>query len=205
MSNSGQVKIGVFIPKQVQMLDFATCDILYMMSHEYLVQLESLVPRHVADLAPSIAIYYIGAGGAKTQQLSADATIAITHDFTDPAVAPGQLDIILVPGPDPRLATKDYPAEARFLRAHFENPGTDVLSVCTGIYWCGAAGILDGRQSSGPRGLQDDLKKKFPKVKLVGDNHRWTRDGNFWSSGEFHYPGPEVYLSVRYEEADDSS
>jgi transcriptional regulator GlxA family with amidase domain len=114
--------------------------------------------------------------------------VACTHHLSDAAVQPGQLDIVLVPGPDPATKFEDKTV-TDWLAAHATRAETDILCVCTGIYLCGAAGLLkEGRRACGPRGLQDDLKKLYPGVAWVGDDLRWVRDGNFWSSGEhpFH-------------------
>jgi transcriptional regulator GlxA family with amidase domain len=186
MSTSKVVKIGVFVPNEVQLLDLACIDVFSMMSKEYLSLLD-LIPSHVAALAPSVAIYYITVPGKAVVPLTAGVKIVPTHDITHADVQPGMLDIILVPGPDPR-ASRDREV-TDFLRRHAETPTTDVLSVCTGIYVCAEAGILAGKTACGPRGLQDDIKKRYPGVKsLVGDKYRWIQDGNLWSSGELFTP-----------------
>ncbi|RWA13794.1 hypothetical protein EKO27_g1291 [Xylaria grammica] len=84
------------------------------------------------------------------------------------------------------------PARAR------ECAATDVLSVCTGIFLCGAAGLLEDRTACGPRGLQGQIRKQHPTAKLVGEKYRWIQDGNFWSSGEHFLPSSPV--ETRYME-----
>jgi transcriptional regulator GlxA family with amidase domain len=71
-----------------------------------------------------------------------------------------------------------------WLAAHAARQETDILSICTGILVCGEAGLLKGKKACGPRGLQDELAKRFDGVEWVGDELRWTRDGNIWSSGK---------------------
>lgn len=116
--------------------------------------------------------------------LTASMRVVCTHHLSDPAVQPGQLDIVLVPGPDPSTRWDDK-AVTDWLAAHAARPETDILCVCTGIYLCGAAGLLGkGRKACGPRGLQDRLKKMYEGVEWLGEDLRWVRDGNFWSSGE---------------------
>ncbi|KAH8736998.1 class I glutamine amidotransferase-like protein [Ilyonectria robusta] len=176
-----QVRIGVFIPSGAQALDVATVDVLAVMSKEYLGILPML-PAHMAELAPSVTISYITTPEQGPEiPLTAHMTIKATHSYEEPEVAPGQLDIVIIPGPDPFDPLEE--GGLKWLRAQFETPGVDILSVCTGLYICGAAGILKGKTASGPRGLQDDLIKKFPGVKLVGEKYRWVQDGNLWSSG----------------------
>jgi transcriptional regulator GlxA family with amidase domain len=181
MAKRKQVRIGVFMPNTVQLLDFASVDAMYMAGHTYLAGLP-LVPKPVAEIAPDVIIKYISSPGVEKLTLTSDITVVPTHDFTDPAVAPGTLDIVHVPGPDP-WSERDSKATA-WLAAQAKHPGVEIISVCTGIFVCGEAGLLKGKTASGPRGLQDEIKKRFEGVKLVGDEYRWVRDGNFWSSGE---------------------
>lgn len=166
-----QVKIGVFLPAEVQLLDLACVDLFHMMSKEYLDSIP-IIPKHVADMAPSVAIYYISCGEKEMMSFTSNMTIRISHDIVHPDVQPGKLDILLVPGPNPTTPRDETAIE--FLRGHANSKGTDILSVCTGIYLCGDAGLLEGRKASGPRGLQSDLKKRYPDVKLVGNNYRWS-------------------------------
>ncbi|KAI0810526.1 hypothetical protein GGR55DRAFT_112123 [Xylaria sp. FL0064] len=172
------VKIGVYIRNGSQLLDLACIDVFHMMSKEYLSILPML-PKHIPDLAPSVEILYITAPELKSETvpLTASLNVRATHDIRDAEVQPGKLDIMLVPGPDPSDSWEKPILD--FLKAHSECQTTDVLSVCTGIYLCGAAGLLDGRTACGPRGLQDDIKKKHPTAKLVGEKYRWVQDGNF--------------------------
>lgn len=107
--------------------------------------------------------------------------IELSNHFSDAEVAPGKLDVVLVPGADPRETWGEDALS--WLRQQGATPTTDVLSVCTGIYLCAAAGLVDGRRVCGPRGLQSQLRDKYPKADFVGEKLRWSRDGNFWSSG----------------------
>jgi len=128
-----------------------------------------------------------------TVPLTANLAIHPTHTIHSPDVAPGTLDILVVPGPDP---SETFTPEAlEFLRAHAQHDRRpcDVLGVCTGIFVCAAAGILRGKQACGPRGLQGQLAAKYPDTEWVGDKFRWIQDGNVWSSGEFLF-----FNSVRH-------
>ncbi|KUI67294.1 Isonitrile hydratase [Cytospora mali] len=225
--------IGVFIPSPsaAQLLDLACVDIFAMMSHQYLHNLPML-PSHLTSLAPDITISYISATTTTTTpspqkdnttpapaplKLTANLTIQPTHHFTDPAVAPGNLDIVLVPGPDPRDTWPAAPLA--WLRQQSDAAGTDILSVCTGLFICGAAGLLDGgRRACGPRGLQAELRGRYPRCELVGGALRWVRDGNLWSSGgvtngndlvaaycraDARFPGPVVGVVLATAEVGD--
>jgi transcriptional regulator GlxA family with amidase domain len=120
--------------------------------------------------------------------LTSAAHLKCTHHLSDPAVQPGQFEIVVVPGPNPFIdwAADEGKREAiRWLAAQAAAPGTDILSICTGAFLCGEAGLLKGRKACGPRGLQGLLASKFEGVEWVGEELRWVRDGNVWSSGEF--------------------
>ncbi|KAI1504429.1 ThiJ/PfpI family protein [Biscogniauxia marginata] len=177
------VRIGVFIPRECQLLDASSVDIMGSMGYEYMEPLSKLVSQALIDLAPSVRIHYIGSVRAgEPIRLSSNVTIIATNHYSDPEVAPGKLDIVLVPGPDPFL---DFPmASFEWLGAQGRTEGVDILSVCTGIFLCGEAGLLMDRTVCGPRGLQDLIKTKgYGEKALVGHELRWRQDGNFWSSG----------------------
>lgn len=107
-----------------------------------------------------------------------------THHYAETAVAPGQLDIVLVPGPDPSTVAFEAGA-VDWLRRQGEVETTDILSVCTGIFVCGEACLLRSRTACGPRGLQVEIRDRFgPNNVLRGTELRWVQDGRFWSSGE---------------------
>ncbi|KAK6226712.1 ThiJ/PfpI family protein [Colletotrichum tabaci] len=225
MANDKAVKIGVFIPSECQLLDMACIDVFAMMSKEYLGGLPML-PKHISALAPSVNFFYITAApavGVETTgppsqnllQLTAGVKMQATHDISHPDVQPGKLDIVLVPGPDPNASWDD--GVLGFLRGHAEQKEvTDVLSVCTGVFLCGAAGLLKEKTVCGPRGIQDLLRKRFPETEFVGEKYRWYRDGNFWSCGgitngndlvaayarssEKHFPAPIAEIACQMAE-----
>ncbi|KAK8125279.1 ThiJ/PfpI family protein [Apiospora kogelbergensis] len=205
MGKKDVVRIGVFIPAGCQLLDVACVDILGTISHEYMSLVAGLVPQSVVDLAPSVQISYISGGPVpsaaaviddtestassnhviannKIIHLTAGMYILSTRHYTEAAVAPGKLDIVLVPGPDPNTTFEAGAVE--WLRRQGEVETTDILSICTGILLCGEAGLLRGRTACGPRGLQDKIRDRFgPDVVLKGTEFRWIQDGRFWSSG----------------------
>ncbi|KAF3768896.1 hypothetical protein M406DRAFT_234135, partial [Cryphonectria parasitica EP155] len=171
--------------------DTACVDIFGALSHNYLQGIVSLLPSpDILAHAPDVTISYIGTSPAgSVVALTAGMKIQLTHHFSDADVAPGKLDIVLVPGPDPREQwAKELLA---WLKAHADTPQVDILSVCTGMFVCGAAGLLTttngttttGKKACGPAAMQGALKARFgEEVQWVGHELRWTRDGNFWSS-----------------------
>ncbi|KAI1734232.1 class I glutamine amidotransferase-like protein [Xylaria scruposa] len=177
------IRIGVFIPADSQLLDAAGVDIFGSMSYEYLLAIQHLVPKAVVDSAPSVEIHYIGSVKAgETIPMTSNQSVVATNHYSDPEVAPGKLNIVYVPGPDPAA---NFPESAlEWLRQQGATEGVDILSVCTGIFLCGAAGLLKGKSVCGPRGMQEELKQKgFGPKSMRGHELRWIQDGNFWSSG----------------------
>jgi transcriptional regulator GlxA family with amidase domain len=79
-------------------------------------------------------------------------------------------DTVIVPGsmsPGPRY-------EGRFpddLRAAFERirPGTRIVSICTGAFVLGAAGLLDGRRATTHWKFADVFRELYPRVDLDPD------------------------------------
>ncbi|KAL2155135.1 hypothetical protein VTH82DRAFT_3811 [Thermothelomyces myriococcoides] len=178
------IRIGVYIPTECQLIDMACIDIFGSLSHEYFTIIGDTVPAPIANLAPSVQIFYISTvRPGEPIDMTSSARLVCTHHISDPAVQPGRLDIVVVPGPDPKTDFSKRTEATDWLAAHAARPETDILCVCTGIYLCGAAGLLKGRKACGPRGLQRDLAKKFEGVQWVGDELRWVRDGNLWTCG----------------------
>jgi putative intracellular protease/amidase len=181
------LKIGVFMPSPTQVLDMACVDIFAMQDPSYL-SLLPILPKHLLSIAPTIHLYYITTPEnytASSIPMTANLTIKPTHSTEHAEVQPGQLDVLLVPGPDPRLTWGEE--VLRFLREHAKKEETDILSVCTGILLCAEAGIIEGKTVCGPRGMQDELKKRHPSAKFVGEKYRWIQDGNLWTSGMFYH------------------
>ncbi|SPQ17841.1 e8fd80f6-715d-48da-bd18-63d5428cde73 [Thermothielavioides terrestris] len=196
------VRIGVFIPADCQLLDMACIDIFGTMSYEYFSLVKGLVPAPMLNLAPSVQISCTSdPQDISTIQpgelipLTASARVSCTHHLSHPAVQPGQLDIVLVPGPDPTIdwTDGDKKAALEWLAAHAARPETDILCVCTGIYLCGAAGLLKGKKACGPRALQGDLAKKF-------EGWRGITNGNdlvaAYARLSGRFPGPVAELAL---------
>ncbi|KAH8703731.1 ThiJ/PfpI family protein [Talaromyces proteolyticus] len=188
MSSSKELKIGVLLTAPVQLLDFAPIDLFAMATPEYLSLCN--IPPPIVSLAKPCKIYNIGKKSAsstdnesdkdrKIQQVTATSGIVLTHTTADKEVAPGNLDVLFLPGPDPNTIPDEETQE--FLRAHNEH-NTTILVICTAAYTAGYSGIYDGRHASGPKFLIPELQKKFPKAKW-NNTLRWVQDGNIWSAG----------------------
>ncbi|MEU3572754.1 helix-turn-helix domain-containing protein [Kitasatospora sp. NPDC036755] len=75
-------------------------------------------------------------------------------------------DLICVPAYDPRVRQPDRLAEE--LRAAVER-GARVLSICTGAFLLGEAGLLDGRRCTTHWRYTDELARRHPRARVESD------------------------------------
>ncbi|CAI7625429.1 unnamed protein product [Penicillium discolor] len=176
---STPLRIGVLLVGTVQLLDLSSVDLLYMTTPKYLQ--ECSIPQPLINLGRPCEIHYIAHNGPnKTVNTTSQMSLQLTDSLTDSAVSPGKLDILLIPGPPPKAMP---PAEEYldFVRAHFA-ADTPILSICTGAFIIGYAGIAKGREVTAPRLLVPEMRRRFPEAKW-DDSVRVARDGNLWTSG----------------------
>ncbi|KAJ5530658.1 hypothetical protein N7527_004051 [Penicillium freii] len=176
---STPLRIGVLLVGTVQLLDLSAVDLLYMTTPEYLE--ECSLPQPLIDLGRPCEIHYIAHNGPNsTVNTTAQMSLQLTDSLTDSAVSPGKLDILLIPGPSPKAMP---PAEEYldFVRGHFA-ADTPILSICTGAFVIGYAGIAKGREVTAPRLLVPEMRRRFPEANW-DDSVRVARDGNLWTSG----------------------
>ncbi|RMZ83945.1 hypothetical protein DV737_g1372, partial [Chaetothyriales sp. CBS 132003] len=202
MSQPAKLNIGVLFVSSPQLLDVGAVDLLAMADKAYLRACE--LPDPVVELGlDTVNIQYISENvKAPVESPSATQTHAftapehttllsttgklnfqLTADITSSSVAPGTLDILVIPGPDP--AARPSPAMTEFIRSHANADTTDILVICTGSFLAAHTGVLDGKTATGPRPLvESHLKKFFPKVNWT-DDRRWVVDesGKLWTSG----------------------
>ncbi|KAF2871398.1 ThiJ/PfpI family protein [Massariosphaeria phaeospora] len=174
------VHIGVLIVSPIQLLDIAPVDLFAMLTKEYFNDCK--LPQPLVDVALSdsdFTISYIGHSGAGTvANTTARLGLSINTSLDDPAVAPGKLDILVIPGPPPGMKPEEEVLD--FVRKHVDSGG-DLLTICTGIFVAAYASVLDGRNATGSRGIEDWLERDFPKVKW--QDKRYVNDGKIWTSG----------------------
>lgn len=174
------VHIGVLIVPPIQLLDLSPIDLFAMMSRDYFE--DCRLPKPLLDAAiptADLKITYISRGGpGQTAPTTARLGLAIDAGLDDTSVAPGKLDILMIPGPPPGMRPEEEVLQ--FVRAHVES-GVDLLTICSGVFVAGYAGVLDGKRATGTRGVQDMLEKDFPRVKW--EDKRYINDGKIWTSG----------------------
>ena len=79
-----------------------------------------------------------------------------------------EADLIAVPTAG-SYPTRDYPEELLDALRRAVDRGARVLSVCTGAFVLGAAGLLDGRRCTTHHDIQDELAKRYPTATVIRD------------------------------------
>lgn len=91
-------------------------------------------------------------------------------------------DIVLVPGASTGVAqqTGSNPRVIKWLQSNHQ-PSQTVMSVCTGAFILGRAGLLDGKNSTTHWMVQGELQRQFPRTKAFA-GARFIKDGNILST-----------------------
>ena len=91
------------------------------------------------------------------------------------------LDTLIIPGGcGSRVINRDERL-LRWIRARAEDTRR-IASTCTGIYVLAATGLLDGRRATTHWRFADDVRARFPAIRLDVDQLH-IRDGSFHTSG----------------------
>ncbi|MGC4944744.1 GlxA family transcriptional regulator [Streptomyces sp. DT224] len=86
-----------------------------------------------------------------------------------------EADLIAVPAGS-RFGEREFPEEVLVALRRAVERGARVLSVCSGAYLLGAAGLLDGRRCTTHWRHADDLARRFPKA-VVEPDVLYVEDG----------------------------
>ncbi len=90
-------------------------------------------------------------------------------------------DLAIVAGGSPRTPLPEEQARiAAWLRRHHAGIGT-IVSICTGAFVLGEAGLLDGRRAMTHWLYLRELQARFPKARVVEEGI-FVRDGRVWTS-----------------------
>ncbi|MFF4545336.1 helix-turn-helix domain-containing protein [Streptomyces sp. NPDC001406] len=79
-----------------------------------------------------------------------------------------EADLIAVPASDANVG-RDYPPELLDALRRAVDRGARVLSVCSGVFVLGAAGLLDGRRCAAHWRHADALARRFPRTRVEPD------------------------------------
>jgi transcriptional regulator GlxA family with amidase domain len=95
--------------------------------------------------------------------------------------APQRLpDVAIVAGAPVNPLPDEQTSVVSWLRRHRETIPR-LVSVCTGAFVLGAAGILDGRRATTHWLFLDELQARFPAARVVDDGI-FVKDGDVWTS-----------------------
>ncbi|KAI5122023.1 hypothetical protein M0805_008014 [Coniferiporia weirii] len=182
-SGPGPLKVGVLLCGNVQLLDAAAVDLFTMMTPWYLRACQ--LPDSIVALGRDVKFHYIkdvetdsAADGKAHALLTADMQVRTTDTLS----SVGELDCLLIPGPEPAYAPS-APTSA-FLRARVA-AGCTLLVVCTGVLPVTYSGVLAGRRATAPLAVLPMLRARAPDVTWT--ELRWEVDtnetGSIWTSG----------------------
>ena len=159
-------KIGVVLFDQVELLDFAgPVEVLS----------GARVPAPGDTLQPAFELLLLAERPgpiATAQGVQVVATTALE------ACPP--LDVILIPGGWGTRAQVKNPVLLDWVRRHSASAEL-TTSVCTGALVLGGAGLLDGRRATTHWESLDLLRRSFPRIDVVADEHV-VRDGQVFTS-----------------------
>ncbi|MFJ4730795.1 GlxA family transcriptional regulator [Streptomyces sp. NPDC088770] len=79
-----------------------------------------------------------------------------------------EADLITVPAAD-AVASRGYPPDLLDALRRAVDRGARVLSVCSGVFVLGAAGLLDGRRCAAHWRHADELARRFPRAMVEPD------------------------------------
>jgi transcriptional regulator GlxA family with amidase domain len=120
-----------------------------------------------------LPVYDVAAVSAEGPTLPTHAGFTISTPYGLERLA--DADLIAISTGD-SYPTREYPEELLAALRSAVDRGARVLSVCTGAFVLGAAGLLDGRRCTTHWRHVDDLAERFPGA-LVDENVLYVQDG----------------------------
>ena len=76
--------------------------------------------------------------------------------------------------------------------------GAEVASLCVGSYFLAEAGLLDGKEVASHWAAADDIRKRYPRVKIKSDLLITDKEGVYTSGGAFSSLKLVVYLIEKF-------
>jgi transcriptional regulator GlxA family with amidase domain len=126
-----------------------------------------------ADGVPNFDFKVCGPEAGKPLRISVGATITPDHGLDGLVGA----DLVAVPAVD----GSEYPPEALAALKAAADSGSTILTVCTGAFIAGAAGLLDGRPCTTHWAHAEKLARQYPTAK-IDRNVLFVDDGNLITS-----------------------
>ncbi|NRH28963.1 GlxA family transcriptional regulator [Pseudomonas sp. MS19] len=139
--------------------------------------------------------YQITTIGSDGLSVRASNSMTLAADMSIEQVS-GSFDVLLVPG-GPGAYNQHDPALDCWLSKMFSHVGR-LVSICTGAFILGKAGLLDGRHVTTHWNYTERLAKQFPRAQVETDRI-FIRDGNLYTSGGVT-SGIDLALSIVEED-----
>lgn len=110
-----------------------------------------------------------------------------------------ETDLIIIPAfsGDMQVALKQNAAFIPWINQHHEK-GTEVASLCVGLFLLASTGLLDGKKSATHWMAETAFKKMFPQVDLVSDKIITDENGLYTSGGAYSFLNLILYLVEKY-------
>ena len=158
---------GIVVYDNVEVLDFAgPFEVMSVVRHEDAPLITDPCAVRIVLVAESAAPV-TAMGGMK-----------VVPDFDFASCPP--LDVLIVPGGPGERTEHDNPAVLDFIRARSRETKI-TASVCTGAFFLGKAGLLDGRRATTHSLSIGRMREMFPKVEVVEDA-RYVDEGDVITS-----------------------
>ncbi|MEV6768594.1 helix-turn-helix domain-containing protein [Nocardia sp. NPDC051030] len=125
-------------------------------------------------------LYDVHVCGLSTDGVASTTGYTIVPEFGPELLA--RADTVIVPGTkivEPRTQGVLPPELAGALATI--RPDARIVSICTGAFVLGAAGILDGRRATTHWHFADQFRSLYPNVQL-DENQLFVQDGNIWTA-----------------------
>ncbi len=84
-----------------------------------------------------------------------------------------------------------------WLRQHY-TAGTEVASLCKGSYFLAQAGLLNGQPCTSHWGVVDDMRRRFPQIRLQPDAVITDQNGIYTGGGAFSSLNLVLYLVEKF-------
>ncbi len=162
-----KIKVGILIYDNVEVMDFTG-------PYEVFSVTRTLDQPDYSDPSP-FELLLVAERPHKIRTMGGMRVIP-DHSFEDCPL----LDILIVPGGLGERTEHSNPIIHHFLKSQAKKVST-LASVCTGVFFLAAAGLLSGKKATTHYLSLDRLEKRFPDIEVIRDK-RYVEDWNVITS-----------------------
>jgi transcriptional regulator GlxA family with amidase domain len=162
-TNSRRMNLGILLFEKVEELDFVG----------------PLEVFNVANDAVGSTVFNVFTVSVGNKQVKAVNNLQVNSDYTLNDCP--DLDILLIPGGNGRKLIMKDPVILEWVKAKYKKVKL-MLSVCTGAFVLGHAGLLTNKNATTNMQCYDEFKVAFPHTRLK-ENVKYVKDGNIVTSG----------------------